>query len=185
VLLLHRHSFENRVLRGAYLETDYASFAAWRNWGNPPAAVHDCFSAAAILSADGAFLLGRMAPHTYNAGQIYFPCGTPDPSDIVDGKVDLDYSVRRELKEETGLDATEFTAEPEWTAVADGALIVMIKVLRSSESADALRGRILAELAREPQPEFSEIRVVRGRADFDPAMLDFVVAFLAQRFASG
>ena len=67
------------------------------------------------VAADGAFLLGVMGPHTINAGRIYFPCGTPDRSDIVGGKVDLDLSVRRELKEETGLDVAEFTAEPGWT----------------------------------------------------------------------
>jgi 8-oxo-dGTP pyrophosphatase MutT (NUDIX family) len=183
VLLMHRHAVSGGVLRGEYLETDYAGFAAWRSWGSPPAAVHDCFSAAAIQSADGAFLLGLMAPHTFNAGQIYFPCGTPDPSDIVDGRVDLDYSVRRELKEETGLDAAEFTTEPGWTAVADGGLIAMIKILRSAESAEALRARILARLARERQPELSDIRIVRGPADFVPAMPNFVTAFLAQRFA--
>jgi 8-oxo-dGTP pyrophosphatase MutT (NUDIX family) len=183
VLLMHRHAVSGGVLRGEYLETDYAGFAAWRSWGSPPAAVHDCFSAAAIQSADGAFLLGLMAPHTFNAGQIYFPCGTPDPSDIVDGRVDLDYSVRRELKEETGLDAAEFTTEPGWTAVADGGLIAMIKILRSAESAEALRARILARLARERQPELSDIRIVRGPADFVPAMPNFVTACLAQHFA--
>ncbi len=182
---MHRHAVNGGVLSGDYLETDYASFAAWRGWGSPPADVHDCFSAAAILSADGAFLLGLMAPHTNNAGQIYFPCGTPDPSDIIDGKVDLDFSLRRELKEETGLDAAEFAVEPGWTAVADGALIVMIKLLRSRENADALRERILVELDRERQPELADIRIVRGSADFLPAMPGFVTAFLAQYFERG
>ncbi len=99
-----------------------------------------------------------MAAHTVPAGQIYFPCGTPDLSDIVDGKVDLDFSVRRELKEETGLDAAEFMAEPGWTAVIDGMLIAMIKILRSVESAEAFarahpgaaRARTAAGIVRYP-----------------------------------
>jgi 8-oxo-dGTP pyrophosphatase MutT (NUDIX family) len=186
VLLLHTYVVENGLFRGSYFETDYASLAAWGRWGRPAAAaVHDCFGAAAILSADGAYLLGRMAPHTFQAGNIYFPAGTPDPSDIVGGKVDLDFSVRRELKEETGLDAAEFTAEPGWTAVVDGGLIVMIKNFRSEQSAEVLRTRILGQLAREEQPEFSDIRIVRRPSDFDPAMPGFVKAFLAQRFSGG
>ncbi len=185
VLLLYSQTVANGVFRGAFLETDYASFAAWGHWGWPAAAgVHDCFGAAAVQSSDGAFLLGRMAPHTKNAGHIYFPAGTPDPSDIIDGKVDLDFSVRREFKEETGLDAAEFEAEPGWTTVVDHGRIVQIMTLRSKQNAEVLRRRIVEQLAREQRPEFSEIRIVRGPADFDPAMPRFVTAFLAQRFAA-
>lgn len=183
VLLLHSQALADGVFRGEFLETDYASLAAWAHWGKPKAGVHDCFGAAAVLSSDGAFLLGRMGTHTFNAGKIYFPAGTPDPDDIVGGKVDLDFSVTRELKEETGLDARDFTAEAGWTTVVDGGLIVQIKVLRSDRSAETLRAFILGRLARERQPEFSDICIVRKRADFDPAMPAFVTAFLAHRFA--
>jgi len=183
VLLLHETALADGVFRGRYLETDYASFAAWRHWGRPPAAVCDCFGAAAIVAADGAFLLGVMGTHTANAGRIYFPCGTPDPGDIVDGNVDLDLSVRRELKEETGFDIAEFAAEPGWTTVFDTSLIAHIKVLRSGESAAVLRARAIDHLARERQPELAGLRIVAGPADFDPMMPRFVTAFLAQRFA--
>jgi 8-oxo-dGTP pyrophosphatase MutT (NUDIX family) len=185
VLLLHTHAVENGVFRGVYLETEYASFATWRSWGRPPAAVNDCFGAAAIVSVDGAFLLGVMGAHTLPGGQIYFPCGTPDPGDIIEGKVDLAFSVQRELKEETGLNVKQFAAEAGWTVVVDGRLIAMIKVFRSEQSAEVLRTTILGQLAREEQPEFSDIRIVRGPADFVPAMPGFVTAFLAQRFGCG
>jgi 8-oxo-dGTP pyrophosphatase MutT (NUDIX family) len=186
VLLLHSQIRVEGVFRGGYLETDYASFAAWCHWGKPTAGkVHDCFSSAAIATVDGAFLLGVMAPHTFNAGLAYFPGGTPDPTDIIDGKVDLEFSMRRELKEETGLDAAEFSVEPGWTVVVDGSLIVQIKVLRSNQTAEVLRSRILDRLRTEKQPELSNIRIVRDSSDLDPAMLPFVKAFLAQRFAGG
>ena len=182
VLLLHQHALRESVFRGCYLETDYASFAAWRAWGLPSTAIHNCFGAAAIRSTDNAFLLGVMAPHTANAGRIYFPCGTPDPNDIVGDKVDLDLSIRREIEEETGLDVDKFTAEPGWTSVFDGALIAHIKVLRASDDADTLRQRILGYLARERQPELAGIRIVRNLADVDPAMPRFVTAFLQQQW---
>jgi len=182
VLLLHRHTLERGVFRGAFLETDYASFSAWIQWRWPPTGVHDCFGAAAMLSADGAFLLGEMGPHTFNAGQIYFPCGTPGPEDVIDDTVDFDFSIRRELSEETGFDAADFTAEPGWTIAVDGALIVAIKVLRSRLDAETLRALIVDWLKRERQPELADIRIVRRPADFDPHMRRFVAAFLAQRF---
>jgi 8-oxo-dGTP pyrophosphatase MutT (NUDIX family) len=181
VLMLHHHAIKDGVLHGEYLETDYASFAAWRQWGGPAAKVHDCFSAAAILAADGAFLLGVMGPHTFNGGKIYFPCGTPDPKDIVGDKVDLELSVRRELHEETGLSVAEFASEPGWTMITDGPLIAQIKVLRSGEDSVALRKRVLLHLASEQQPELADIRIVRKHEDLDPAMPRFVTAFLESR----
>jgi 8-oxo-dGTP pyrophosphatase MutT (NUDIX family) len=185
VLLMHRFTIEGRVLRGFFLEADYASFVAWQHWGREDAGIYDCFGAAAVETADGAFLLGVMGAHTYNAGQLYFPCGTPDPSDITDGaKVDFDFSTRRELHEETGLDPDALTAEPGWTLVFDGSLIAAIKVMRSPVAAEPLRAQILESLAREKQPELSDIRVVRGPADFDPMMRGFAKQFLTHRFAA-
>ena len=182
---MHRYAFADGVMRGAFFETDYASFAAWQYWGCPAAEIYDCFGTGAMMAADGAFLVGVMASHTFNAGHIYFPCGTPDPSDVADGKLDFDFSVRRELQEETGLDAADFTAEAGWIMVIDGAHIAAIKILRSDLTAEPLRARILENMAREKQPELADIRIIRGTADFDPMMHRFVQVFLAQRFAGG
>ncbi len=184
VLLMHRQVIERGVLRGEFIETDYASFVAWKHQGQPHAEVRDCFSAAAIQSSDGAFLLGVMGAHTFNAGEVYFPCGTPDPNDIVGGKVDSLETGRRELLEETGLAMDDFSLEPGWTMVVDGSLIGQIKVLHARESAKALHARILAFLARQKGPELADIRVVYGPGDFDRAMPRYVTAFLASRFAT-
>ncbi|HEX3442707.1 MAG TPA: NUDIX hydrolase [Pseudolabrys sp.] len=185
VLLLHSQVVRDGVFHGAYLETDFASFTAWRHWGSPHSGVRDCFGAAAIVSADGALLLGVMGAHTVNAGWIYFPCGTPDLSDLAGDTVDLGASVARELKEETGCDIAAFRADPGWITVVDGGRIVQLKLLRSAETAEALRARILAYLATEEQPELADIRIVRSPADFDPAMPRFVTAFLENYFAGG
>jgi len=184
VLLLHSQVVREGVFRGQYLEANYASFAAWRHWGRPPAGVRDCFGAAAVLSADGAFMLGVMGAQTANAGSIYFPCGTPDLSDIAGGTVDLDHSIARELAEETGLAVDALTVEPGWTSVVDGALIAQIKVMRSADDAEILRARMLAHIAAEAQPELNDIRIVRGSKDFDVAMPSFVTAFLEYRLAA-
>jgi 8-oxo-dGTP pyrophosphatase MutT (NUDIX family) len=183
VLLLHRQDIRDGVFYGDFLRTDFASCSTWHTWGRPEAGIRDCSAAAAIKSADGAYVLGVMGQHTFNGGRIYFPCGVPDLSDIVDGKVDFDCNVQRELKEETGLDIGEFEAEPGWTMVSDGPFIAHMKVLHSNQTAEVLRERILAELAKEAEPELSDIRIVRSTADFDPRMLSLVTAFLEKRFA--
>ena len=79
VLLMHRHALSDGVLQGDYLETDYASFLAWRRWAAPDTGVHDCFGAAALISADGAVLLGRMGAHTANAGHVRAPDAPAKP----------------------------------------------------------------------------------------------------------
>jgi hypothetical protein len=75
VLLLHHHVIEGDVFRGAYFETDYASFVAWRDWAYPDTTVRHCFSLGALSASDGSFLLGVMNSHTLNAGKVYFPTG--------------------------------------------------------------------------------------------------------------
>jgi 8-oxo-dGTP pyrophosphatase MutT (NUDIX family) len=179
VLLMHEHALADDELRGAFFATDYASFLAWRDWDFPDRSIRNCFAMAALRSGDGAFLLGVMNAHTANAGRIYFPGGTPDPDDIVDGKVDLDGSIARELEEETGLAAGEFVADSFWHAAMGGARIALLKILHAREGAAALRERVLAHLARQRQPELADIRIVRGPTDFDRQMPSFVTAFLA------
>ncbi len=179
VLLLHRFAIEAEVFRGAYLETDFASFLAWRDAGFPDPSVKNCFSAGALRAADGAFLLGRMARHTANAGKVYFPAGTPDPGDVgADGAVDLMGSVLRELKEETGLAASEVSPGPRWYAVFAGARIALMRPLRLREASDKLAARIRAFIAREKEPELEDIVIVREPGDFVPEIPDFVRAYI-------
>jgi 8-oxo-dGTP pyrophosphatase MutT (NUDIX family) len=179
VLLLHHFAIEAAVFRGAYLEADFASFLAWRDAGFPDPSVRNCFSAGALRAADGAFLLGRMARHTANAGKIYFPAGTPDPGDVgTDGAVDLMGSVLRELAEETGLLASEVSPGPRWYAALAGARIGLMRPLRLREASDKLAARIRAFIAGEQEPELEDVVVVRGPADLVPEMPDFVRAYI-------
>jgi len=177
-LMLHEHTIKDGVFHGCFFETDFASLIAWRDWGWPDRSVINCFAQAALRSADGAFLLGVMAPHTANAGKIYFPSGTPEPADVIGGRVDLPGNMMRELAEETGIAGTELAASPDWHAVSDGTRIALLREMRSSEDAVALRARILGYLARERQPELADIHIARGPDDLLPAMTPFVTAFL-------
>ncbi len=178
VLMLGDFAIADGTFRGACFEVDYASFLSWQDWGFPDPGVRDCFAMGCIQSSDGAFLLGVMGAHTFNAGQIYFPCGTLDLNDIAADQVDFEYSIRREVAEETGLDVGEFAAEPGWNTVLGGSLVAHMKLLRARQTAAELRARILDHLASEAVPELSDIRVVRSEADFDPMMPTFVTVFL-------
>src|SRR5690242_18898363 len=99
VLLGRNPRFTDGLFEASYFETDFASLLAWRDWGFPDRTAFNGFGMGALRAADGAFVLGEMAEHTSNAGRIYFPAGTPDPGDVVDGELDIAGSVAREIEE--------------------------------------------------------------------------------------
>lgn len=179
IVLASHYRVDGQNLAGACFETDFASFLAWRDWGFPAADAVNCFAMGALRSRDGAFLLGVMGPHTANAGRVYFPAGTPEPDDVAGGALDLAGSVVREVAEETGLTGEDYVAAPGWHAVPAGARLALMKVLDADAPAVELQRRMREHIARDPNPELSDIRIVRGPADFDPSMPPFVTAFLA------
>jgi 8-oxo-dGTP pyrophosphatase MutT (NUDIX family) len=181
VLLMRRWALVARIdgglkLEGDYFAVDYADFVAWRAIRDSDEPVFNCFAMAALRGADDAFLLGEMAPHTVNAGQIYFPAGTPDPSDVFDSKVDLEESACRELHEETGLKAEEAIIRATWTVVFAGSRIACIKPMTLPLTADKARSRIEAFLAREARPELTRMYIVRRASDIDEARMPFFVS---------
>jgi 8-oxo-dGTP pyrophosphatase MutT (NUDIX family) len=184
VLLARNASFEGGRLAANYFETDFASFLAWRDWGFPDGAVFNGFGMGALRCADGAFVMGEMAPHTSNAGRIYFPAGTPDPDDILGGQVDIAGSIIREIEEETGLTPADYRAAAHWDCVVAGAAVAMIRLLDADIPGEAMRSRIEANLARQQKPELSAIHLVRQGRDLTAQMPRFVTAFLARHLTA-
>jgi 8-oxo-dGTP pyrophosphatase MutT (NUDIX family) len=184
VLLGRNPVFTQGRFSADYFEADFAAFLAWRDWGFPDADVFNGFGMGALRSSDGAFLLGEMAPHTSNAGRIYFPSGTPDPDDISGSTVDIAGSVAREVEEETGLTPADYRARPPWDCVVSGAAIAMIRILDVELTGEQLRAAIEANLVRQQQPELCAVHLVRGLSDLTPAMPRFVTAFIEAQFAA-
>ncbi|MFC5420103.1 NUDIX hydrolase [Bosea eneae] len=166
VMLQHRAAIEDGVFHAGYFEADYAAFLAWRDFGLPPPAIRNGFAMAALRAADGAFLLGRMGDHTANPGKVYFAAGTPDREDVrPDGTLDLAGSVTRELCEETGLTLDEIAVDERWTAVIVPGRVAFMRPVAIGLSAEAAREMMLARIARQDEPELSDIVIVRNLAD--------------------
>lgn len=172
------------TLSGRFRQSDFASFLWWRDAGWPDLGMVNAFALAAIEGADGGFVLGVMGPHTSMAGRIYFPGGTPDPSDVTAaGEVDLVGSVFRELEEETGLTAADVAADHGFVAVCDGPRVALLRRLVFAEPAAALATRIRGFLGREAKPELADVAVVQSEADLDPRIAPFAVAYMRARWA--
>jgi 8-oxo-dGTP pyrophosphatase MutT (NUDIX family) len=183
LLVAWRYAIEDGVLRGACLETDFSKFLAWRDFGFPDTGIVNVFAMAALRAEDGAYLMGVMGQHTANPGRIYFPAGTPDPNDVVDGNVDLAGSVIRELMEETGLSADDVTIGAGFTAIRRGQKLAVMRDLTVRGSAEEVQARVRDNLAGLAEDELDDLFIVRGPGDLDPArMPDFIVDFLSERF---
>ena len=171
---------EARMLEIDAFETGFSRFLAWRDFGFADKAVTNFFSMPAVRSNDGAYLLGEMGPGHSSAGAIYFPGGTPDPSDVnQSGRIDLYGSLARELAEETGLDARDGDCATVWTIVFDRQYVACIKRIDWPESAAALAARARAFIAADSAPELSEIHMISDIAQLaDPRLPAFMTAYL-------
>ena len=182
VMLARDPVFTEESLRAEYFETDFASFLAWRDWGFPDPAVFNGFGAGALRGSDGGFVVGEMAPHTANAGRVYFPAGTPDLNDVKSGRLDIAGSVTREVLEETGLAPKDYRASDHWDCVVSDQLIALIRILDVDEPAERLRDRIMTTLSTQAEPELSAVHVVRGVSDLGPQMPAYMTDFLKAQF---
>lgn len=183
VLLACDHSIDEDCCEVALFETDFSRFIAHRDAGDPDPSVANAFAAIVPRTADGAVILGRMGAHTANAGQIYFPCGTPDPADIrANSEVDLAGSAAREFAEETGVGLPTDAADTWWLLRGEGQL-AFLRPVQFAEDAASLLPRMEAHQSREADPELAGFIAARGPADIDPEQMPgFVRAYLAQAF---
>jgi 8-oxo-dGTP pyrophosphatase MutT (NUDIX family) len=178
LLLLRDARVAADVMSGSFFETDYASLLAALAWNAMGQGVKACFPAAAVFGADGGLIVGEMATHTRNAGQLLFPSGSVERVDVIGDRVDFPGALRRELAEETGITPDIVRQERGWHAVSAGARLPLIKIVRLDEPAEQVKARISTNLAAQSQPEFRDVRVVRDRSDLTDRMPPWVTGFL-------
>lgn len=158
----------------------YSTFLFWRRQAEPDCGYH-LFAFPVVLSADGAMIAVEMGAHTANAGRVYCPAGSLDGSDIVDGKVDVDGNMRREVLEETGLSLADAVVDPQLRAYRRGRRVTMFRVFRLPLSTEAIFERIAAHMAVDEEQEISRAVAIRSADrnahDYTPDMyplLDWV-----------
>jgi len=180
VLLMRDPQVVGERLTATYFESDFATYLTWRDFGFPGEGIFSGFGMGALRDADGVYVMGEMSQHTANGGRVYFPSGTPDPSDLVGDRVDIAGSIVREVEEETGLTPADYTARPGFVCVIAKPAVAIVQVLELKTSAAATRQAILANIAAEPLPEFSDVHLIRDTADITTAMPRYVVAFIRE-----
>ncbi len=170
------------VFTASFVKTDFKSFLYWKSCGFPEAGVWDGFGSALLRSAEGHVVLGRQTLGHINSGLTYLPGGFIDQRDVgADGSIDISASIAREVKEETGLDASEMDLQPGFYLTRLGRQISVAAEYRSHLPADDLRARMLAHIAGEKEPELAEVVIVTRPPDVgDEAFAAYARVLLGQ-----
>lgn len=169
VHVMRRPHLAGDALAAACMPVPFADFLYWRERGFPDPTVYDGFGSALIRSREGHVLLGRQGAGNINAGKIYLPGGLIDHRDVVGDRIDIDASIAREMREETGLDPAGLSRTPGFIVTVAGPMISIAVEYRAEATAEELRDRVRAFLRREHSPELDDVVVLRTHADIDEA----------------
>jgi 8-oxo-dGTP pyrophosphatase MutT (NUDIX family) len=163
-------AIDGGMLRATYVEIRYSALLYWRSLGFPTSVgAFIAFGDGVVVSRDGAVLMAEMGRHTANAGGIFFPAGTPDPSDVRGDRLDLEGSILREFEEETGIGADLARPTEQRWALIDGPVVSCARRIDVDLDGEDLLAQVRGFLSSENEPELAEVILVRSMADIDRA----------------
>jgi len=180
ILLQHNIVIEDNVLRASCHVAPYSTLLHWLR-GSRDDLIH-LFAIGLIVSGDGLPIMGRMAPHTYNAGHVYAPSGSLDRGDILNSKIDLDRNIARELMEETALDCEQANKEHQFQVFVDKNVVIAAKRYYFDETAELLCAGINQFIADDPDAELSEVFAIGENGAYDDRMPSYMPLVLDWHF---
>lgn len=152
-LVLHSDlAYRDRKLVGTCREVRFATFLYWRERRGAQSAEH-AYAHAALVSGDNQLVAIRMGKHTANAGSVYFAAGSFEATDFVDGWVDVDANMTREVGEETGLDISTVPRDPGYHLYSRNGGTVIIRRYYLPQTGREIADRIERFVAAESDPE--------------------------------
>jgi len=164
-----RLSFRDGRIEGRAHIAPFATFLHWRKQANRDGGFH-LFALPLIMSSDNALIAIRMAKTTANPGRVYCAAGSMDKSDVIDGRCDLDFNMRREVLEETGFDLDDAERDADAYGVQAFNTVTVFRRYRYAMTADEMLARIAAHVAADPEPEIDCALAIRNA---DPAAHDY------------
>jgi 8-oxo-dGTP pyrophosphatase MutT (NUDIX family) len=181
VVLLSSLTYEGGRLEGSCHAVRFATFMLWRKT-RPLGSAEHAYAHAVPVTSDGALVLIRMAPHTVNAGRIYFAAGSFEPQDFRAGVADIDFNMTREVGEETGLDLTGCGRDPIYHLRSSEGASVIFRRYYLDEPAEAVAERIRAFVAAEREPEIEEPVIVRSPSGLPPGLALHIPSMIEWHF---
>ena len=164
VALLSSLGLDGGVLAGHCHIVRYATFLLWRR-RRPVGGAGHAYTHPVLVGSDNALLAIRMGPDTVNAGAVYFAAGSFEAVDFRDGKADLEFNMRREVLEETGIDIAGRRHEPGYHVLSKATGAVLFRRYFLDRTADELAEQVRAHVAGEDRPEIEGPVVIRHGED--------------------
>lgn len=164
VVLLSELQLAQGRLSGLCHTVRYSQFLYWRSQRPVESAEH-AYAHPILVAADNALVAIRMAAHTFNAGQVYFASGSFEPVDFPEGRVDVDFNMRREALEEIGVDLHDCVAEPRLFGLSRNEGTVFFRRYFSDLPADALVEVIRHHSENGGDDEIEDAVILRSPAD--------------------
>lgn len=171
------------AFHAGFKRTSFATLMHWRRDVSQERPWH-IFGVGVIVSSEGHLIAGRMSAQNAGAGRVYFPAGSVDDNDIVDGYVDYDANRQREVCEETGLDLLDARAEQQISLVTGNRSIALFRRYYFDVPSPELVSRIEQYLSAEEEPELSEIIPVKAAGAMGDATPSYVRAFADWHFSN-
>lgn len=156
---------DNGTFRAICRPARFSTLLYWRHQGHPEVGFRTIFGVVILSTVDGAVLLGRMRPETANAGRLYLPGGGFDENDVTGHRIDAADGIARECREETGLSSPHVEWARDYVVYEDDIRIAVGQIARLPWDADESRDRILQHIADSPDPELSDIVIIRSGED--------------------
>jgi 8-oxo-dGTP pyrophosphatase MutT (NUDIX family) len=182
MVLLSSLSHRDRQLEGRSHTIRFATFLYWRRHRSYSSAEH-AYAHAALVTADNALLAIRMGPRTSNPGRVYFAAGSFEPTDFRDGVVDLDFNMKREVGEETGLDIGTLRRDPGYHAFSERAGTVIFRRYYLEEDADTAARSISSFVATEADPEIEGPVIIRDADTLPEGIMPHMVEIVRWHFS--
>jgi 8-oxo-dGTP pyrophosphatase MutT (NUDIX family) len=181
IMLLASLAYRDGRLEGRCHLVRYSTFLFWRSM-RPIGSAGHAFAHAALVSSDDALVAIRMGASTVNAGAVYFAAGSFEPEDFREGRADLLFNMRREVREETGLDIAALRRDESMIAYSNARGTAIFQRFYLESTADEAAERIRAHVAAEAQPEIEGPVVIR-RGDAPPdGLAEHMAAFSRWHF---
>ncbi len=169
------------LFKAGFKRTSFATLMHWRRDASQERPWH-IFGVGVIVSTEGHLIAGRMGVQNAGAGRVYFPAGSIDDNDIVDGYADYDANRRREVQEETGLDLHDARAEQQINLVTGNRSVALFRRYYFDAPSTELVSQIEQHLAGDAAPELSEIIPVKAAGAMGEATPSYVRAFADWHF---